>query len=382
MELLELDGKALFAKHGIPIPVGAVWPDVPDVAGGMVIKAQLAHGGRGKRGGIQFADDRAAVATLAERLSAFEIDGVRTQAVYVEEKLDIARESYLSIVVDRDAGGHVLIAAAEGGVEIEALPKDKLLRLPIDPLIGLRPFHIAHVVRHLGATGEAAGALAALIANLYALARDEDAMMAEINPLVTTGDGRLVAADAKVSLDANAAFRHGDYADLHATDRRSPVERAVAETGGVAVEIDPDGDVIGVVSGAGLMMATLDIIAARGLKARCMVDLGGSVLRGPEGLATVFSSVFSLGAPLLFVNSYLQTGLSDGIAEGFRVACQARPFDGEAVFRLKGRRLEEASQILAPFGHPVFTEFREAIDALIAAKGRIGGVRVQSGAAR
>lgn len=376
MELLELDGKALFAKHGIPIPAGAVWPDVPDVTGGLVVKAQLAHGGRGKRGGIQFADDAAAVAPLARQLDGFEIDGVRTQAVYVEEKLAIAREAYLSIVVDRDSGGHVLIAAAEGGVEIEALGKDQLLRLPIDPLIGLRPFHIAHVVRHLGATGEAAGAVAALIANLYALVRDEDAMMAEINPLVTTADGQMVAADAKVSLDANAAFRHGGYADFHQTDDRSPVERAVAETGGVAVEVDPQGEVIGVVSGAGLMMATLDIIAARGLKARCMVDLGGSVLRGPEGLATVFSAVFGLGAPLLFVNSYLQTGLSDGIAEGFRVANQAEPFAGQAVFRLKGRRLDEARAILKPYGHPVFTDFAEAIDALMqAADGGVGAAR-------
>jgi succinyl-CoA synthetase beta subunit len=366
MRLLEHQGKALFRRYGIPVPVGAVWPDLPDGAGPLVVKAQVPAGGRGKRGGIRIAGSRDEAAIEADSLIGTTLGEHRIDQVYVEERLDVARQCYLAVTVDRDLRRHVVLASAAGGIDVESAARDRLLRLPVDPLAGLTEGDVARAAAFLGAGADPA---AAIVRALYGLAVAEDAELAEINPLVATGDGDWVAADAKVILDASAAFRHPEWRDLALAPEGSDAERAIGGAGAVAVEVNAGGRIVGVVSGAGLMMATLDLIAEAGVPPRMMIDLGGVVLAGPVHMVPVFEAIGRLGAPVTFINAYMQTALCDHFAQALAEAFARSPFGGRVVIRLKGRRDAAAADILAPLGFQVHRDFAPALAAAIIAGG-------------
>lgn len=364
MDLLELDGKALFDRHGIPIPRGASWPNRPEVAGALVVKAQVPIGKRGKQGGVLFAEDRDQAARHAERLRDATIAGHRVRSVYIEEQLAIERELYLSIMLDRDAGRAVFITSPDGGMDIESVPEERLLRLPIDPLLGLRSFHVRTLVRFLDVPRVIGESLAWLVEQLHGLFVAEDALLVEINPLVVTRSGKLVAADAKVVLDDNAHWRHPEWARLQSCDTRTDFEQAIARTGAVGIEVDPDGDVLAVISGAGLMMATLDLLATAGCRVRAVIDLGGSVLAGGEVLARVFRAVVATRPRTTFINAFMQTAHCDELARHLVAAHHAAPLPGRVLIRLKGRYAEEGRRLLAECGFEVHEDLRPAIAAL------------------
>ncbi|MFC4352240.1 ATP-grasp domain-containing protein [Fodinicurvata halophila] len=366
MDLLEYQGKALLHRHGIPIPKGALWPDLPGCEGRIVLKAQVASGKRGKRGGIRVLDGPETAQDAVREMESLIFDGETVSEVYLEECLDIARELYLAFAVDRDRRCPVLLASPEGGIDVEEAPADALLRLPIDPFLGLREFHIAAAARWLGVGVEAREQLAGVVRSLYSLMISEDAELVEINPLVVTGDGNIVAADAKVSLDDNAAFRRQAITESRepSQTRMSQLEQAVAEAGAVGIEIDPDGDIVAVVSGAGLMMATLDILCQAGLRVRAVVDLGGSVLAGGEVLGRVFQAVVAAGPQATFLNAYMHTALCDELARMLIEAQQIAPLEGQVVVRLKGRNSDAGRSLLADQGFEVFEDLAPAIQAL------------------
>lgn len=370
MDLLEHQGKALFSRHGIPVPEARLWPDRPAGGGGYVVKAQIAAGGRGKAGGVRFADSAAEADTMARGLLGSAIGGRSVEAVLIEQRLDIEREDYLAVVLDRDRRCLVLVHARGGGVDVESLPPEAFTKVPVDPLIGLRAFHVAAVVRSAGVEGETRRAYEAVIRALFRLAVAEDATLVEINPLALTGEGGVVAADAKVTLDANARFRR---AALEKVDTDSgglaPFEKAVAATGAVGVEVDPGGDVVAVVSGAGLMMATLDLLVERGLRVRAVVDLGGTVLAGGEVLARVFAAVADEGTRVTFLNAFMQTALCDEFARMLVQAERLSPLRGKIVVRLKGRQAEVGRQILVERGFDVHEDLEPALAGLDAAAG-------------
>lgn len=368
MDLLEHQGKSLFRRYGIPVPDGVLWPTRPGWTGPSVVKAQIRGGRRGKAGGIRFAATVDDAAGAAEALAGGgPLAGHPVEAVYVEARLDIAREAYLAIALDRDQRCLVLLASPEGGVDVEAAQADTMLRLPLDPLLGLRDFHVAAAVRAIGADDTVQGEIAGgIVRAAYALARAEDAELVEINPLALTPDGRVVAADSKVVLDDNATFRRAelDAEAPSAPSSGSPLEARIADTGAVGIEIDPDGDVVAVVSGAGLMMATLDTLRDAGLRVRLVVDLGGAVLAGGEVLGRVFQAVSSSEPRVTFLNAFLHTALCDEFARMLADAQERSPLTGRVVIRLKGRNAETGRARLGDHSFEVYENLGPAVAAL------------------
>ena len=369
MDLLEFDGKRLLAHHGVQIPLGGLWPDRPKTDTKLVVKAQVPAGGRGKQGGIRFADSWEEAGNIAESLIGSCLGSHHVKHVYIEEKLAIERELYLSVFVDRDKGCLSFLASPEGGVDIEEVARQRILRLPVDPLLGLQHFQARAVARFLDPDGSRTEALTATATRLYHLLLDEDATMVEINPLVITKSDAVVAADCKISLDDNAQARHRDREDFRTPDTRSGFERRIAETGAVGVEINPEGEVLAVISGAGLMMATLDLLAGAGLRVRGVIDLGGTVLAGGDELARVFAAAVETGAEVVFLNAFMQTALCDEFARRLIAAHERVPLQGRVVVRLKGRRSGEGRRLLADHGFEIHEDLRPAIHALIGREG-------------
>lgn len=367
MRLLEFQGKMLFARHGIPVPNGALWPDRPGEAESFVVKAQTPEGGRARRGGIRVAASPEEASKAAGTLCGSHVGECRVDRVYVEERLDIVRELYLAVALDRDHRCYSILASPDGGVDIESVSAERLLRRPVDPLSGPSADDLRQVVQFLGVTGVTAETATVVIAALHHLVVAEDAQLVEINPLAVTGRGDLVAADAKVVLDANAAFRHPDWRELAVPHEGTELERTISAAGAVPVEVDRGGDIVGVVSGAGLMMATLDMIAEAGGRPRLMVDLGGVVLGGEEGMVAVFRALGGLSSRATFINAYLQTALCDNFARALVAAYSAAPFSGRVVVRLKGRNGDVAREILKPLGFDVHSELEPALAATLAA---------------
>ena len=366
MDLLEHQGKTIFRQHGIRIPVGVLWPALPPCDGRWVVKAQVPAGGRGKRGGIRFAESPAQAVELARQMADERFDGLPVAGVYLEQRLDIVRELYLAITVDRDLRCLVVLASPHGGVEVEKAPADGLLRLPIDPLLGLCEFHAAEACRVLALPEQVQEQAAVIVRALYGLMLAEDASLAEINPLALTRTGELVAADAKITLDDAAAFRRKGAGQIAAQRPAggSPFEAGCAEAGAVGIELDPEGEVVAVVSGAGLMMATLDILAESGLRLRAAVDLGGTVLAGGSTLARVFDAVSRAQAPFTFFNAYLHTALSDELAKMLIEAHRMAPLQGQVLVRLKGRNGAVGRDLLSAAGFQVFEDLAPAIAAV------------------
>jgi succinyl-CoA synthetase beta subunit len=296
------------------------------------------------------------------RIGADAIEGV-----YVEERLAIQRELYLAVAVDRDTRCRVLLASPRGGVEIEDVPDEEILRVPVDPSIDLVPSVARHIACFLDESGARRDAIEATVRALHALAVAEDAMLAEINPLAVTDDGRIVAADAKLVLDERARFRHTDWQAFSAPPQGSEIERTLAEAGGAAVEIDPNGNVVGVISGAGLMMATLDLMVAYGIRVRCVIDMGGTPLGGAEGLMPIFQAVAAMRPKVTFINAYFHTALAESFAHGIVGSADTAPLPGRVILRLLGRNAEAGRAILAPLGFATHDGLVEALEVVASA---------------
>jgi succinyl-CoA synthetase beta subunit len=366
IRLLEHEGKALLARHGFATPAGALFPALP-AAGPFVVKAQVLAGGRGKAGGILAADDADAVRAAAAQVSALTIGGEGVRAVYVEQRLDIARELYLAAQVDRDLGQVVILACAEGGVDIEQVPQDRILRLPVDPLNGLRDHSVDAAARALAAGRPEEAAIAAAVRRLYAALVAEDAELVEINPLVVIAEGAVIAADAKVVLDEDAAFRHPGR---KAVPDGTPFEEAARRLEVIGIELE--GDICAMMNGAGMTMATLDQVTAMGGSIRGLVELHGAMAKGPEHLADVIALMLTLRPKVLLFNVYFQFRNLSTVAEG--IALALRRADAATlppvVVRMRGVKSAEAAALLAPFDVFVTDDFHTACRRAIALSGR------------
>jgi succinyl-CoA synthetase beta subunit len=369
MRLLEFEGKRYLAAHGLCIPAGSLWPSVPESVTGYVVKAQIPEGGRGKRGGIAFVSRREDVPAAARQLLGRPIAGYPVHQVYVEECLEIVRELYLAVMVDRDARCYTFLASPDGGMDVETVSRDRLLNARIDPLLGVQSFLIRRLLGFLAVPRELHEAMTGVIRALFAAIVAEDAELIEINPLVLTAGGKAVAADAKMVVDDNAAYRHRDWGELSLSQAGSDVERRVGAAGATAVEVEADGTVIGVVSGAGLMMATLDLFVAAGARVRYMVDLGGTPLSDRSKLVPILGAMTELKPDVLFINAYFQTALADDFARAIVDAHEASPITSRVIVRLKGRNAEAARQMLAGCGFEMYEDFVEGVRAALRAAG-------------
>src|SRR6266487_2605736 len=283
MDLFEHQAKELFARHGVAVPRGRVaWsPEeaeavAAELGGTVVVKAQVQVGGRGKAGGIQLAGDPAEARRQAERVIGMDIKGHVVRRVLVEEASQIAAEYYVSILHDRAGKGFLAMASAQGGIEIEevaAATPEAIVRVPVNPLVGLRPYHVNQVVFGAGFDQCARKGAAEILARLYDVLLGADCTLVEVNPLVLTADGRVEALDAKVSLDDSSLFRHPELEALRDTFAVDPQEQAAKERGLNYVKLDGWVGIIG--NGAGLVMSTLDVVAQAGGKAANFLDVGG-----------------------------------------------------------------------------------------------------------
>jgi succinyl-CoA synthetase beta subunit len=339
----------------------------------LVLKAQVLGGRRGKQGGIRFVDGVEQCSAEVPALLSSRVGEHSVESVYVEERLNIDRELYVAFTIDRDRRVPLLLASARGGVEIDAVEDTAMVRLAIDPFLGMTGFGLRHVTNSLGLEGEAAIRTASTIRSMYEAFRDEDAELVEVNPLVVTTDRRVVAADAKVTLDDEAGFRHSDRPSGPRSG--TEFERACSSVGTVGVELDADGDIAIVVSGAGLMMATIDLLGAAGVRLRGAVDLTGRAFGTPSELEQVMRVICSLSPKIILVNAFFNLAFGDRLAEGVVRGLADVSSPPRVIVRLNGRNRKEAGEILSAKGIPMVDGLAEAVNRVVRLTEEMGSSR-------
>jgi len=283
MDLLEYQGKQLFARHGLRVSSGEVVETVADAVAAaerigypVVVKAQVLIGGRGKAGGVKLAADESEVRSHAGDILGMDIKGHLVRKLWIEHASDIASEYYASVLLDRSAKRPLVMFSVEGGVDIEEVAEktpEKLIRHHVDPLAGLSREEAVEIARRGGADADVVEGVADALVALYEVWIEEDATLAEINPLIVTPEKEVRALDSKVSLDGNALFRHPDSQGLSDSENEDPIERRAKEEGLQYVKLDGDIGILG--NGAGLVMSTLDVVAQAGGSPANFLDAGG-----------------------------------------------------------------------------------------------------------
>jgi len=386
MDIHEYQAKGLLAEFGVAIPRGglAYSPEQASYRahelGGerWVVKAQVHTGARGKAGGVVICDTEHEVAEVAQKLLGRRLvteqtgpAGKGVYRLYIEEATDIDSEYYFSILLDRAHEQVVLVASSEGGMEIEQLAAERpeaISRVYVEPAVGLQPFQAREVAFALGVPANAMQRAVKLIYSAYRAFRDRDATMVEINPLVLTGSGRILALDAKMSFDDNALFRHPDVAELRDKSQEDPREMQAADRGLSYVGLD--GDIGCIINGAGLAMATMDMIHHAGGAPANFLDIGGGA--SPERVAKAFRLVLSdAKVRTVLVNIFAGINRCDWVAEGVVQALQTLDVQVPVVVRLSGTNVEEGRRILDEADVQLITAdtLAEAADKAVAARG-------------
>ena len=383
MKLHEYQAKEIFARYGIPVPQGRVAATAPEArsategfGGHAVVKAQVHAGGRGKAGGVKVAQtpddaESAAQAMLSASLVTNQTgpEGVPVNQVLVEELADIAKEMYLAVTVDRVERRPVMLVSASGGMDIEevAATSPELIHTePIDPVLGLMPFQSRRIARRLGLEGPAASAAPGVLHSLYQVFVENDCTLVEVNPLIVTGDGRLVALDAKISVDDDALFRRPAIVELRDPSQEDELEAQAADLDIAYVNLD--GDVGCLVNGAGLAMATLDVTSAAGAAPANFLDVGGGA--SVEKVASAVSIILSDSkVRRVLVNVFGGILRCDIAAEGIVLAYRNTESQLPVVVRMLGTNVDDGKRILAESGLPVV--FAETLSEAAEAIGRV-----------
>lgn len=361
MNIHEYQAKAIFADNGIPTLKGKVAFSVEEAVenvkelGGSVwaVKAQIHAGGRGLGGGVKIAKNLDEVKTYASQILGMNLvthqtgpEGKLVQKLYIESGANIVKEYYLAILFNRMAEQITIIASSEGGMDIEKVAKEspeKIAKVGIDPQIGFKMFHGLEVAKVLGLDKDESKKLISMIAKLYKLYMDKDMNMLEINPLIKTAEGDFYALDAKCSFDDSALYRHPEIAELRDITEENPAEREAAEFGLSYVKLD--GDVACMVNGAGLAMATMDIINYSGAKPANFLDVGGGA--SAETVAKAFEIILrDKNVKVIFINIFGGIVRCDRIANGILEATKNVEVNIPIVVRLDGTNAAEAKAIL------------------------------------
>ena len=370
MNVHEYQAKELLARFSVAVPRGRVAytpEEAADAAaelGGALwaVKAQIHAGGRGKAGGVKLARSAAEVRAAAAELIGRTLvtpqtgpAGSEVKRVYVEEGCDVARELYLGMLVDRATGRLTLIGSTEGGVEIEevaAAAPEKILTVAVDPASGVRPFHARRLAFGLGLAESQIDAAVKFVTGIYEAFVAFDASVVEINPLIATGEGALVALDAKMSFDDNALYRHPEIAALRDEDEEDPMERQALRHDLNYVKLD--GNIGCMVNGAGLAMATMDIIKLHGGEPANFLDVGGGASR--ERVSAAFTLILSdPNVEAVLVNIFGGIMRCDVIAEGVVAAAREASLNVPLVVRLAGTNVELGKEILDNSGLPILS---------------------------
>ncbi len=374
MKLHEYQSKALFAEHDIPIPQGRVAAsaqeahDIADELGGrVVIKSQVLVGGRGKAGGIKLAKSAREAEELATQILSMTIKGLPVRKVLVDEIADIEKEIYLGVTNDRGARKPVLIASAEGGVEIEEVARvtpEKIIREHIDPLLGPRDYQFRNLALGIELPRDYWKVFGQIAAGLYQTYMDSDATLAEINPLVITRSHHLLALDGKIVLDDNALFRHPDLAEMRDLDEESAQETEARKYGLSYVKLD--GEIGCMVNGAGLAMGTMDIINFFGGRPANFLDIGGGAQA--EKVAAAFRII--LAEPkvrAVLINIFGGITRCDEVARGILAALKETRAAVPMVVRLIGTNENDGRRLLADAHMITAVSLAEAAQKVVAA---------------
>ncbi|RLG92722.1 MAG: ADP-forming succinate--CoA ligase subunit beta [Candidatus Hecatellales archaeon] len=367
MKLFEFEAKNIFQKYGIPTPKGKVVTTPKDAESAakeigkpVVLKSQILVAGRGKAGGIKPASNPEEAYQIASKMLGSLIKGLRVESLLVEEKLDIVDEYYASVTVDRSARSYVVLASTEGGVDIEEVAEkspEKIVRLNVDPLYGFAEFHARKIVKKLGFGGKDLRTFSNIIYSLYKITMDYDAELVESNPLVKISDGSFVAADARIIINDDALFRHKEFS-----------ERAFLEYGEREAEarrhglsyVDLTGNIGCLVNGAGLAMATMDLIKTFGGEPANFLDIGGGARAEiiKEGVKILLSKP---DVKVVLVNILGGITRCDEVARGILEALRETGVKRPLIVRLVGTREEEGRKILEDAGINVFKDVEEAV---------------------
>ncbi|MBF0176944.1 MAG: ADP-forming succinate--CoA ligase subunit beta [Magnetococcales bacterium] len=368
MNIHEYQAKQIISRYGVAVPRGRVafTPDEAEQAakelGGhvFVVKAQIHAGGRGKGGGVKVVKSIAEVREQAQRMLGMTLvtkqtgpAGKEVKRIYVEEGCNIARELYLGMVIDRGTSRVTMMASTEGGMEIEevaAKHPEKILKEAIDPVTGLAGFQARNLAYGLGLKDKQVGKAVKFMTALYTAFMETDASLVEINPLVVTGDGDVMALDAKMNFDSNSLYRHKDIEDLRDLNEENPkeIEASKHELNYIAL----DGSIGCMVNGAGLAMATMDIIQLKGSSPANFLDVGGGATT--ERVTEAFKLILSdSNVKAVLVNIFGGIMKCDVIADGIVTAARQVHLNKPLVVRLEGTNVEKGKQILAASGLPI-----------------------------
>jgi succinyl-CoA synthetase beta subunit len=364
MKIHEYQAKALLARHGVPVPRGEVasTPEEAEAAakklgGSVVVKAQIHAGGRGKGGGVKVAKDAAEAKLIAEKILGMTLithqtgpEGRVVKKVLIEETLPIERELYLGIVLDRVIGRNVFMASSEGGMDIEevaAKTPERILKEPLEPGLGLLPFQARKLAFAIGIAGPSVSLAAQAMIALSKAVQEFDASLAEINPFILTKDGKVFALDAKMNIDDNAMFRHKDLAGLRDLNEEDPLEVEASKFGLNYIKLD--GTVACMVNGAGLAMATMDIIQYAGGTAANFLDVGGGA--NAEQIKNAFRILLSDSAvKAVLINIFGGILRCDTLATGVVAAARELSIKVPIVVRMEGTNVELGQKILLESG--------------------------------
>lgn len=384
MDIHEYQSKEILAGMGVPVPRGGI-AFTPEQAafrcrelggGRCVVKAQVHSGGRGAAGGVKLCETEEEVREFAKSLLGTSLvtkqtdaAGKRIDRLWVEEASDIERELYLGFVLDRKSERIMIVASGHGGMEIEDLAEedpDSLVRMILDPAVGLAEYQARELAFKLGLEGAQTAKMVTVLKACYRAYRDLDAMMVEINPLVVCKDGSLVALDAKMSFDTNALFRRGEVASLRDTGQEDPRECFAADHGLAYVGLD--GDIGCIINGAGLAMASMDMIQLAGGAPANFLDIGGGA--SPERVCQAFRTVLSdPKVSVILVNIFAGINRCDWIAKGVIQAYKDVELEIPVVVRLSGTNVEAGRKLIRDSGLPIISAdtLAEAADAAVAA---------------
>ncbi len=370
MKLYEFMGKDLFRQYGIPVPAGQVARTREEAfaagqeIGEVVVKSQVLTGKRGKSGGIGFASGGEEAGEKAAAILGMDIRGLKVDTLLVEEKIKIDKEYYLAITVDGVAKMPIILASAEGGMDIEEVPEDLIIKKFIDPQIGLQPFMARDVCRLLGFKGDLAKQAGKILFNLYRLFKEKDAELVEINPLVLSGE-KIIAADAKVTIDDDALYRQKG---LPRVEERTATEKEAHDLGLAYVELE--GDIAVMANGAGVTMATLDLIEYYGGKPANFMDAGGGA--GEDVTTKALELLMSTNPRAIIINIFGGITRCDDVARAFANVKKKMDIKVPVVIRLVGTNEEQGRKILEDNGINAYTKMHEAAEKVVEAAGAGG----------
>jgi len=357
MKLFEYRGKELFSKYGIAVPKGKLVKNKKDFSSlsfPFVLKAQVPIGGRGKAGGIKSAENLSDAKEKLDQIMGMDIRGFTVRKVLAEEKVDIKKELYLSITIDRSKRMPLIMASGEGGVDIESVPDEKIFKEWINPLIGIQSFHIRSLVSRLKLEKEEGKEVARVISKIYKLFRDYDCELVEINPLIITKGGGVMALDSKVTINDDAMYRHTDIEPE--VVELTPLEKDAKEKGIAFIQLE--GNIGVIANGAGLTMATLDALTNYNGKGGVFLDLGGT--DDPEKVKQAFELMKKAKPKVIFLNLFGGITRCDTVAKGVREVISKEGIDCPVITRIKGCNEEQAKDILKDAGLITGTTLQDA----------------------